>query len=102
MNLKTPGREDASEEETTLSVGGSHSDTADLVLTMLGGTDNVVLVDNCATRLRLEVKDSDQVNVNELKKHVPGVIIPSKTAVQVVIGPHVEFVANELKLLAAK
>ncbi|MEE1672510.1 N-acetylglucosamine-specific PTS transporter subunit IIBC [Agarivorans aestuarii] len=102
MNLKTPGREDASEEETTLSVGGSHSDTADLVLTMLGGTDNVVLVDNCATRLRLEVKDSDQVNVSELKKHVPGVIVPSKTAVQVVIGPHVEFVANELKLLAAK
>ncbi|MGY5449642.1 N-acetylglucosamine-specific PTS transporter subunit IIBC [Agarivorans sp. MS3-6] len=102
MNLKTPGREEADEDETTLSVGGSHAEVAGLVLTMLGGTDNVVLVDNCATRLRLEVKDSGQVNVKELKKHVPGVIVPSKTAVQVVIGPHVEFVASELKILAAK
>ena len=102
MNLKTPGREDATEEEASLSVGGSHTDVAGLVLQMLGGNSNLVLVDNCATRLRLEVKDSSQVNVAELKKHVPGVIVPSKTAVQVVIGPHVEFVANELKLLAAK
>ena len=35
----------------------------------------------------------------EIKKLVPGVLKPSKSAVQVIVGPEVEFVATELKKL---
>ncbi|RKF20297.1 PTS glucose transporter subunit IIBC [Alginatibacterium sediminis] len=99
LNLKTPGREDADEDEAEFKSNATHAETAALVLELIGGKDNLSYVDNCATRLRLEVVDSDKVDSANLKKHVPGVIIPSKTAVQVVIGPHVEFVASELKAL---
>ncbi|QUM86088.1 MULTISPECIES: N-acetylglucosamine-specific PTS transporter subunit IIBC [unclassified Moritella] len=101
FDLKTPGREDAGDEAAAPAKAGkaSHADVAGKVLELVGGKDNLVHIDNCATRLRLEVKDSGLVNDAELKRHVPGVIKPSKTAVQVVVGPQVEFVANELKKL---
>ncbi|QUM81811.1 PTS transporter subunit EIIC [Moritella sp. 5] len=101
FDLKTPGREDAGDEAAAPAKAGkaSHADVAGKVLELVGGKDNLVHIDNCATRLRLEVKDSSLVNDAELKRHVPGVIKPSKTAVQVVVGPQVEFVANELKKL---
>ena len=35
----------------------------------------------------------------ETIKLVPGVLKPSKSAVQVIVGPEVEFVATELKKL---
>ncbi|MFT5879891.1 MAG: PTS system N-acetylglucosamine-specific IIC component [Moritella sp.] len=101
FDLKTPGREDAGEESAAPVKAGktSHAEVAAKVLELIGGKENLVHIDNCATRLRLDVKDADLVQDAELKRHVPGVIKPSKTAVQVVIGPQVEFVANELKLL---
>ena len=55
-------------------------------------------VDYCATRLRFEVKDSTAVNEKAVKAAgAAGVIRPSKTACQVVIGPKVQFVYDELK-----
>ena len=39
---------------------------------------------------------------SEIKKLVPGVLKPSKESVQVIIGPHVEFVATELKRILGK
>ena len=72
---------------------------AAMLLPLLGGKENIVIVDNCTTRLRLEVKDSSIVKEAEIKKYVPGVLKSSQTTVQVIIGPQVEFVADELKKL---
>ena len=36
-----------------------------LPLSLLGGRDNIVKVNNCATRLRLEVKNADKVNIED-------------------------------------
>jgi len=48
----------------------------------------------------MEVKDNLLVNEAKIKKTgVAGVIRPSKTNVQVVVGPQVQFVADELKKL---
>jgi len=69
------------------------------MLAYLGGKENIVSVDNCATRLRLEVKDSDLVQSDKIKKIAAGIIKPNKTTVQIIIGPKVEFVCNELKKL---
>lgn len=66
----------------------------------VGGPENVTSIDNCITRLRLEVKDYTKVNEKVIKSAgVAGVIRPSKTAVQVIIGTQVQFVADEFKKL---
>lgn len=44
-----------------------------LPLSLLGGRKNIVKVNNCATRLRLEVKDADKVNAEEIKNNYPAV-----------------------------
>ena len=71
---------------------------AKIVLEGLGGKDNVVECDNCITRLRMEVKDYTLVDEKKIKSAgVAGVMRPSKTSVQVIIGTKVQFVADEMK-----
>lgn len=97
FNLKTPGREDDEVTETVKVT--TNTELATALLPLLGGKANIVNIDNCTTRLRLDVVDSSVVKEGEIKKLVPGVLKPSKTAVQVIVGPEVEFVATELKKL---
>ncbi len=101
FNLKTPGREDEEEEE--LKAGLANDDytaVAAIILEGLGGKENVTNADNCITRLRLEIKDYTLVNEKKIKSAgVAGVIRPSKTSVQIIIGPKVQFVADEFKKL---
>ena len=73
---------------------------AAIILEGLGGKENIVNADNCITRLRLEIRDYTKVNEKKIKSAgVAGVIRPGKTSVQVVIGPKVQFVAEEFKKL---
>ena len=73
---------------------------ARIILEGVGGPENVASVDNCITRLRLEVKDRLKVDEKKIKSSgAAGVIRPGKTSVQVVIGPKVQFVADEFKKL---
>ena len=66
----------------------------------LGGKGNITSVDNCITRLRLEIKDYTQVDEKKIKAAgIAGVIRPSKTSVQVIVGTQVQFVADEFKKL---
>ena len=101
FDLKTPGREDEDAEEAEKKVvlaNNNFTEVASGVLAAIGGKDNVASVDYCATRLRFEVKDSTGVNEKAVKAAgAAGVIRPSKTVVQVVIGPKVQFVYDELK-----
>ena len=76
-----------------------YSDFAAALLPLLGGKENIVSVDNCITRLRLEVKDSTLTQDAEIKKIFTGDLKPSKTNVQVIVGTEVQFVADELKKL---
>ena len=101
FDLKTPGREDEDAEAAEANITLANNDftaIASGVLAAVGGKDNVANVDYCATRLRFEVKDSTAVNEKAVKAAgAAGVIRPSKTACQVVIGPKVQFVYDELK-----
>ena len=73
---------------------------AAVILEGLGGSANVKSVDNCITRLRLEIKDYTAVDEKKIKSAgVAGVIRPGKNSVQVVIGTKVQFVADEFKKL---
>ncbi len=101
LNLKTPGREDDDEEDLKASLANDDYTTiAAIILEGLGGKENVTNSDNCITRLRLEIKDYTLVNDKKIKSAgVAGVIRPSKTSVQVIIGPKVQFVADEFNKL---
>ena len=103
MDLKTPGREDEdyTEAESKLVLATSnYSEIAGKILEGLGGKDNIASLDNCITRLRVEVKEYTGVDEKAIKSAgVSGVIRPSKTSVQVVIGTQVQHVADELKKL---
>ena len=68
------------------------------ILDGLGGRENIQTLDNCVTRLRVEVKDSDAVNEGMLKAAgAKAVVRPGAGSVQVVIGLKVQKVADELR-----
>lgn len=102
FDLKTPGREDDDEDESKVQLANNDfTEVARIVLEGVGGKENVASIDNCITRLRLEIKDYTKVDEKKIKSAgVAGVIRPSKTAVQVIIGTKVQFVADEFKKLA--
>ncbi len=100
LDLKTPGREDDDElEGGTVDYGDATVDVkAYHTIAALGGTDNIVAIDYCTTRLRLQVKDAENVNEKELKRYgALGLMKINKTTVQVVIGTAVEFLADAMK-----
>ena len=101
FNLKTPGREDDDVDETTVKLANNNfTEVAKIVLEGVGGKENVASIDNCITRLRLEIKDYTKVDEKKIKSAgVAGVIRPSQKDVQVIIGTKVQFVADEFKKL---
>lgn len=101
-DLKTPGREDDDEEaeKAVILSNDDYAKVAAAILEGVGGKANVTGVDNCITRLRLEIKDQALVNEKKIKAAgVAGVIRPGKNSVQVIIGTKVQFVADEFKKL---
>ena len=101
FDLKTPGREDDQEGELKIELANDDfTAMAEIILEGVGGKENVTSIDNCITRLRLEVKDRLLVDEKVIKSSgAAGVIRPGKTSVQVIIGPKVQFVADEFKKL---
>ena len=100
-DLKTPGREDDQEGEMNIELADNDFTTmASVILEGLGGKENIASAEHCITRLRLEVKDRLLVDEKKIKSSgAAGVIRPGKTAVQVVIGPKVQFVYDEFTKL---
>ncbi len=100
FDLPTPGRtEDDEEEENSIELSNDNfTEMARLVLAGFGGKDNIKELDYCATRIRTEVKDYTQVDEKAIKKAgIAGVIRPDKSTVQVIVGPKVQFVYDEIK-----
>lgn len=99
FDLKTPGREDDSEEmklytKKDVQNKGKASATSDVeraakIVEGLGGKDNIVNVDCCITKLRVQVKDSSIVNDGILKSTGALGVIRAGEGVQVAYGPKV-------------
>jgi len=106
FDLKTPGREEGSPEdddagETTVGSGAERfAVLGTQIYEGLGGRDNVTSIDNCTTRLRIEVKDMDAVDQDKIKAtNVPGINVVGRHSIQVVVGTNVQFVADEMNKL---
>lgn len=93
LNIPTLGRlETHFEDDEVESIEENNLDKknleiAELVVDGLGGRENIVNVDNCVSRLRIEVKDGSKVDKDKLNKTRPnGIIQPSDNSVQIVYG----------------
>jgi PTS system N-acetylglucosamine-specific IIC component len=97
LNLKTPGR-DAAGTAAATAVPTSAGERAVRYIAALGGAGNIVSVDACTTRLRLIVGSQDVVDPEALKSlGARGVVRPSATSLQVVIGANADQVAGEIR-----
>ena len=99
-DLKTPGREDddLESEKRAILANDDFTSVAAIILDGLGGKGNITALDNCVTRLRMEVKDYTLVDEHKIKSAgIAGIMRPSKTSVQVIVGTKVQFVADEMK-----
>lgn len=100
FDLKTPGRaEDEEEGESSIQLANDDfTAMAGLIYEGLGGKENIKEIDYCATRIRTEINDYTKVDEKTIKKAgIAGIVRPSKTTVQVIVGPKVQFVYDELK-----
>lgn len=72
---------------------------AEQILTALGGQANVVDVEPCITRLRVEVTDAALVDDAALKSSGAFGVVRSGRIVQVIVGPEADSLAVELDQL---
>lgn len=95
FNLKTPGREETvNTKENNYSV----DEISKLAIDYLGGKDNIVTVDYCITRLRVEVKDTSLVKEDNFKSlGASGVVKVGKYGIQVIFGAKAQFIAGDIK-----
>lgn len=100
FNLKTPGRgddEDALEDDDAATGDDKTAASASRIIEGLGGKDNIDSLDYCTTRLRVGVKDRALVDDPTIKRAgISGVIHPSEKNVQVIVGPSVQFMFDEV------
>jgi N-acetylglucosamine PTS system EIICBA or EIICB component len=98
FNLATPGREPEDTTRAKPAVSGASGSRADGFIEALGGAPNLTEVEACTTRLRLGVVDGSRVNEAALKQlGARGVVRPSPTSLQVVLGPVADQVAGEIR-----
>lgn len=100
FNVMTIGRKDTDfteEEETGAATSISEQDkkTAEYIIEGLGGLDNITDIDNCITRLRVEVIDTNKINEDLIKKTNPnGIIRPDKSTIHIVYGGRITKIRN--------
>ena len=104
FDFKTPGRaEESDEDSSTATTPTSGSSKAQTVLNALGGSANIVRVDACITRLRLEIKNKSIVDQKALKNAgAAGVMDGPGGSMQVVFGTESEHLKEQIKSLMTK
>ena len=94
FNFKTPGREEGEAAETVEA-----TDRAKTIIQGLGGKENIDVVDCCATRLRVTLKTNQDVDRKVLESTEARGVIQKGNGVQIVYGPHVTTIKNEVEEL---
>ena len=102
LNVPTIGRskndfnEVSTEEyDSDLVMNADDEKIAETVIEGLGGLDNIISIDNCISRLRVEVKGSSLANEDLFRKTgSKGLIIPDEHNIHVVYGGKVTRMRN--------
>ncbi|BHH84095.1 PTS glucose transporter subunit IIBC [Desulforhopalus sp. 52FAK] len=97
LDLKTPGREDADTD-----VGEARDVAADTMANQLvlafGGRSNIVSLDSCITRLRVEVADMGKTNPEKLKALGAAGVVTVGNGLQAIFGPNSENLMTDMKI----
>ena len=103
FHFATPGRlgnytDDGAEEKKETSEGKEKGDSqAERIITLLGGRENIVLVDACMTRLRVTVKDVDKVaDLPEWKAEGALGLLKKDNGIQAVYGPKADVLKSDI------
>lgn len=105
FKFATPGRlgnytdENANEEESAAAsqVNADGGSQAERIITLLGGRDNITLVDACMTRLRVTVKNVDLVaELPEWKAEGALGLLKKDNGIQAVYGPKADVLKSDI------
>lgn len=111
FNFLTPGREEDDEyaklytkkDYREKQAGGNNLEYAAQILEFLGGRENIIDVTNCATRLRVNIKDAALVHPEiDFKRIGAHGLSKNGTAIQVIVGLKVPKVREQFEECMAK
>lgn len=97
MDLKTPGREDAEVDADEARNVAADTMAKQLVLAF-GGKSNIVSLDACITRLRVEVNDITKANPDKLKALGAAGVVTVGTGLQAIFGTRSENLMTDMLL----
>ena len=91
FNLHTPGREEVSTETAGSDAPAKKASVKNAaevqcVIDGLGGKENILSVDNCFTRLRINIKDPAKLNEESINQLPNSGIVKKGTDIQIVYG----------------
>lgn len=92
LNLKTPGREESSSEQSAQS----GNDMAASLVQAFGGKENITNLDACITRLRVSVADVAKVDQAGLKKLGAAGVVVAGSGVQAIFGTKSDNLKTEM------
>lgn len=94
-NLKTPGREDETADET--AAGGTSNDFARSLVLAFGGRSNITDLDACITRLRVGVKDIGRADQGKLKALGAAGVLLVGSNMQAIFGTRSENLKTDME-----
>ena len=102
----TPGRlgnymdenaEDFTTEKTPRTETSPAESRPERIIALLGGRENIVLVDSCMTRLRVTVKDADKVaDADKWKAEGALGLLKKGTGIQAIYGPEADVLKSDV------
>lgn len=104
FNYATPGRngnystdDDAAASSDSSAKKGDGNSQPERIIALLGGRDNIVLVDACMTRLRVTVKEIDKVaDLDAWKAEGAMGLVKKDNGIQAIYGPKADVLKSDI------
>ncbi|KFN11244.1 glucose-specific PTS transporter subunit IIBC [Paenibacillus macerans] len=99
FNLRTPGREEPAEDNEDAETSRGKVTQDELphnILSALGGQENIVHLDACITRLRVEVKDKANVSKDRLKNLGASGVLEVGNNIQAIFGTRSDTIKTQI------
>lgn len=104
FNLKTLGREDfpqfqfyKKEKKLQNNKANDYEELAKGLILAFGGKRNIINIDACRTRLKLNLKDKTNINIHDLRElGSKGIIKTADNTLQIIFGPDSKNISKEI------
>lgn len=96
-NYENEGGEEESTDSASTANKGDGSSQPERIIALLGGRENIVLVDACMTRLRVTVKDPSKVaDTPAWKAEGAKGLVKKDTGIQAIYGPKADVLKSDI------